>query len=383
MTGHDPGDTVPTASIVITNYNYERFVRFAIDSALAQSHPDCEVVVVDDGSSDGSRAMIESYRDQVHAVYKRNGGQASAFNAGFDVSRGDIVCFLDADDVLEPTAIEAAGAALAAPGTTQVQWPLWHLDADGRRSGKLYQGGALPEGDIAEEVLRHGPVSHGFSPTSGNAFTRAFLERVLPMPEQDFRVAADTYLAALAPMYGRLARIDEPQAAYRQHGAGAHVGASFEATVRKHLGVIERVWDVAIEHAAALGLEPDRTCWPEYSWWHRLARLLDDVSPVIGQSDDFVLIDDDLLGLTWRCARAHPFLERNGMYWGPPPDDATAVAELRRMRDAGARYAVVVWPSFWWLDHYPALKAELAAAATPLLEDERVKVFGFESGAPA
>jgi len=375
MTGHDPVDTVPTASIVINNYNYERFVRFAIDSALAQSHADSEVVVVDDGSSDGSRAVIDAYRDHVHAVYKPNGGQASALNAGFEISRGDIVCFLDADDVLEPTAIEAAGAALAANGTTQVQWPLWHLDADGGRSGALYQGGALPEGDIAEEVLRNGPISHGFSPTSGNAFARAFLERVLPMPEQDFRLFADTYLAALAPLYGRLARIDEPQACYRQHGAGAHVGASFEAMVHELLGVIERVWDVAIEHAAALGLEPDRTRWPEHSWWHRLARLLDDVSPLIGPSDDFVLIDDDMLGLTWRCGRAHPFLERDGMYWGPPPDDATAVAELRRMRDAGARYVVVVWPSFWWLDHYADLRTELYAAGPPLLDDERATVF--------
>jgi glycosyltransferase involved in cell wall biosynthesis len=375
MTGHDPVDTVPTASIVINNHNYERYLGSAIDSALAQRHPDCEVVVVDDGSSDDSRAVIDAYGDRVHAVYKPNGGQASALNAGFEVSRGEVVCFLDADDVLEPTAIEAASAALAAPGTTQVQWPLWHLDADGGRAGALYRGGRLPEGEIADEVLRHGPVSHGFSPMSGNAFTRAFLERVLPMPEEDFRLAADTYLAALAPLYGRLARIDEPQAGYRQHGAGAHVGASFEATVRKHLGVIERVWDVAIEHAAALGLEPDRALWPEHSWWHRLARLLDDVSPVIGPSDHFVLIDDDMLGLSWRCARAHPFLERNGMYWGPPPDDAAAVAELRRMRDAGARYAVVVWPSFWWLDHYADLRAELYAAGPPLLDDERAKVF--------
>jgi hypothetical protein len=71
------------------------------------------------------------------------------------------------------------------------------------------------------------------------------------------------------------------------------------------------------------------------------------------------------------------------VYWGPPADDATAVAELRRMRHAGSRYVVIVWSSFWWLDYYPGLRAELTAAAPALIDDRRVKVFDLEAGAPA
>ena len=87
-------------SIIINNYNYARFLRAAIDSALGQSYASIEVLVVDDGSTDQSRAIIDSYGDRVKSILKKNGGQASALNAGFAQCQGDIVIFLDADDVL-------------------------------------------------------------------------------------------------------------------------------------------------------------------------------------------------------------------------------------------------------------------------------------------
>src|SRR2546429_9532950 len=92
-------------SIIVNNYNYASFVGQAIDSALAQTYPNTEVVVVDDGSTDGSAKVIAGYGDRVIAVMKSNGGQGSAYSAGFERSSGDVVCFLDADDVLYPEAI--------------------------------------------------------------------------------------------------------------------------------------------------------------------------------------------------------------------------------------------------------------------------------------
>ena len=103
-------------SIVVVNYNYGRFLDEAIESALAQTHDRVEVIVVDDGSTDESRALIDRYGDRVVAVLKENGGQASALNAGFEDVSGDVVIFLDADDVLEAqTAARAATAFAAQP----------------------------------------------------------------------------------------------------------------------------------------------------------------------------------------------------------------------------------------------------------------------------
>ena len=98
----------PLVSIVIDNYNYGGFVAEAIDSALAQTYPRTEVIVVDDGSTDGSREIIAAYGDRVRPLLKDNGGQASAFNAGFGLSRGEVILFLDADDALLPTAVAEA-----------------------------------------------------------------------------------------------------------------------------------------------------------------------------------------------------------------------------------------------------------------------------------
>src|SRR5207302_4981495 len=93
-------DGAVLASVVVNNHNYERFVGEAVESALAQTYPHTEVVVVDDGSTDGSRDVLERFRGDIQLVLKPNGGQRSAFNAGLERSSGDLVCFLDADDTL-------------------------------------------------------------------------------------------------------------------------------------------------------------------------------------------------------------------------------------------------------------------------------------------
>ena len=102
---------VPLATIIITSYNYAAYVGRAIDSALAQTYPQVEVIVVDDGSRDGSAEIIAQYGNRIGSLLKANSGQASAWNAGFNLSHGDVICFLDSDDVLLPTAMEKAMCA--------------------------------------------------------------------------------------------------------------------------------------------------------------------------------------------------------------------------------------------------------------------------------
>lgn len=94
----------PLVSIIINNYNYGRFLQESIRSALGQDYEKVEVIVVDDGSTDNSRQIIESKGNTITAVLKPNGGQASAYNAGFKVCHGELVIFLDSDDTLFPEA---------------------------------------------------------------------------------------------------------------------------------------------------------------------------------------------------------------------------------------------------------------------------------------
>jgi glycosyltransferase involved in cell wall biosynthesis len=111
-----PGCPIPTVSVVINCYNYGRFVVEAIESALAQSAPPAEVIVVDDGSTDDAPRILED-RYAGHSVVKvlrqRNGGQLSAFVLGLEHASGDLICFLDADDKYEPNHLESVGGAFA------------------------------------------------------------------------------------------------------------------------------------------------------------------------------------------------------------------------------------------------------------------------------
>ena len=92
--------TTPLISILIDTYNHERYIEQAIVSVLEQDFPadQLEIVVVDDGSTDGTPSVIEKFPPRVRYIRKTNGGQASAFNAGIANLHGPIVAFLDGDD---------------------------------------------------------------------------------------------------------------------------------------------------------------------------------------------------------------------------------------------------------------------------------------------
>jgi glycosyltransferase involved in cell wall biosynthesis len=118
-------------SIVIPCYNHERFLPDAIESALAQRRVNVEVVVVDDGSTDGSAAVAERY--PVRLVRQPNRGLSAARNAGLRASRGDILIFLDADDRLYPEAAAAAVDAFTnSPSAMLTVGRCQLIDEDGR-----------------------------------------------------------------------------------------------------------------------------------------------------------------------------------------------------------------------------------------------------------
>lgn len=89
----------PLVSCVVPVFNTERYLAAALDSILAQTYQPIEVVVVDDGSTDGTAAVIAAYGDRIHALRQANAGPAAARNRGVRASRGDFIAFLDADDV--------------------------------------------------------------------------------------------------------------------------------------------------------------------------------------------------------------------------------------------------------------------------------------------
>ncbi|MBE9224342.1 glycosyltransferase [Phormidium sp. LEGE 05292] len=213
-------------SIAINNYNYGRFINQAIDSSLNQSYPNVEVIVVDDGSTDNSREIIASYGDKIVPVFKENGGQASAFNAGFAASRGEIICFLDADDVCLPQ--KAVEVVKAFGDRTDLEWCFHPLKwVDGEAKPSIERGFSYPpagEYDLREHIkagkLRDKlPV---LPSTSGLCFRRSLLQKILPMPEAKRIGLNDGYLEFTAIALSKGLLLDRELTLYRVHGSNAY-----------------------------------------------------------------------------------------------------------------------------------------------------------------
>jgi glycosyltransferase involved in cell wall biosynthesis len=213
-----------TVDVVVNNHDYGRFVADAVESALAQTHANVKVIVVDDGSTDESREILRAYEGKIELVLKPNGGQASALNAGFARSKSDIVFFLDADDVLRPDAAALVASAFDADKeAVKVQFRMEIIDDNGLPSGvvKPPHHLPLPQGDVVRAELTF-PFDLAWLSTSGNAFRADALRRILPIPEREFALCADLYLVHLTPLLGRVVSLEEVGAYYRVHGDNRH-----------------------------------------------------------------------------------------------------------------------------------------------------------------
>jgi glycosyltransferase involved in cell wall biosynthesis len=371
----------PLASVVVNNYNYGRFLREAVDSALAQTYPNTEVIVVDDGSTDDSRAVLARYQDRVHLILKENGGQTSALNAGFQACRGNLVVFLDADDCLLPSAVEQAASAFVDPQVVQVHWPLLEINGASQTTGKIVPAKRLTHGDLRDEVIRHGPEGLICSPTSGNAWRSGFLKRHFPMPVLEKKcgagsAAADARLSVVAPLYGRVAQTAEPQGCYRVHGQNDYAAMPFVKKLAFDRVIFDELCDLLATDCARLGLPFDAESTKQRSWLYRRHQAVTDVTCMIPPGTTVILVDDDTWGIDHSLGiRAIPFLEQGGQYAGAPPDDATAIRELERLQQSGAEFIVFAWSSFWWLDSYAEFHHLLRERHACPLANDRVVIF--------
>lgn len=245
-----------SASIVINNYNYARFLPSSIESALAQTHA-CQVIVVDDGSTDGSQDIIKSYGSRVEPVLKKNGGQGSALNSGFARTEGEIVIFLDADDELYDEAV-ATVLRCWREGVVMAHYWMELVDAEGKPNGGLYPPPwrKLSDGEVREELLRTGSFST--TVTSGLAFLRQALADVMPMPQSKFKMAADGYLVRAMGLRGPVQAIERPLAKYRRHGGNDSGLAAFASNpalfYRKKIAYLQNEHDIVRSFAEVLGL---------------------------------------------------------------------------------------------------------------------------------
>jgi glycosyltransferase involved in cell wall biosynthesis len=415
-------------SIGLPVYNGENYVREAIESILSQTFEDFELIISDNASTDQTEEICRSYAIQDERIrYFRNQenlGASSNYKRVFDLASGEFFKWAAHDDLCLPGFVSRCVEVLDHDPTVVLCYARTiTIDSAGKFAKKW---DARPE--FGSEVP-HRRFREVFVPTETFpiwGLIRTNILRKTPLlgnyPEHDLPLLTELSL------YGRFYEIPEFLFLSREHKQRSVRTYDFrkphEAVVwydPKMSGkIIFPAWRLFSEHIASINRAPlslrERIpCYSIMARWfkdHRQALLRDLIFagariPVIGQmltkthekyleskwlnqtkravkdlesivavKENFILVDE--VGLDpdvfarWEII---PFPERDGNYSGPPPDDATAISELNRLRIEGADFIVFVWATFWWLDYYSEFNRHLRSKFRCVVENDRLVVF--------
>jgi len=240
-------DGQPWVSVVIPTYQGERFLHHALDSIARQGSDDIEVIVVDDGSTDNTRQIIEQWADRlpIQSVWKNHSGNWVAnTNAGLSLAKGEWICLLHQDDAWHPSRIhrlrEAAGQH---PEAKMFLHPARFIDEENRPVG-YWQCPLPPNEALAPEFVLPRLLVQNFIPIVSPLFHRSIMEQVGAMDEALWYFADWDYWLKLSAV-GRVVYINEPLADFRIHPASqtarrtadvADVGRQFDTVTGRVIG---------------------------------------------------------------------------------------------------------------------------------------------------
>jgi glycosyltransferase involved in cell wall biosynthesis len=230
----------PLVSVLIDTYNHVRFIEQSLESVFAQDFPaaDLEVLVVDDGSTDGTAELLRKWEPKIRVLRKRNGGQASAFNFGIPECKGEIVAFLDADDWWAPSKLtRVVGALDEDPQIGFVGNGIVTVFQDGTTTTQSLRDGFRFQANTLEGALLF-RRREAFMGTSRMTIRKALLEQIGQVPEE-VRIQADEFLYTMAAALMPMRILPEPLTYYRIHGDNGFIvtGNSPERLRNKQLSL--------------------------------------------------------------------------------------------------------------------------------------------------
>jgi glycosyltransferase involved in cell wall biosynthesis len=202
-------------SVIIPNYNYGRFLSGAIESVMAQTYSNIEIIVVNNGSTDDSLRILSKYSDEITVVNQANLGQSGARNSGLLKSKGEYIAFLDADDYWNPNKIEKQIRILR-PETQLVYCGITKISDNKDESSVL----VAPQfrGDCRKYFMEKPGVSIVLSGESTVLFSRNLLEKVGVFDENLNQCAGWDFFRRCAD-FTEFDFVDEPLSYYRVHSA--------------------------------------------------------------------------------------------------------------------------------------------------------------------
>lgn len=249
-------DIAPTVTILIDTYNYARFVGRAVESALRQEYdgPPIQILVVDDGSTDETAAVVRRYGPEVEYISKTNGGQASALNLGVRESEGDVICLLDGDDYFYPGKVQqVADAFRRRPEVGLVYNEFDIVDSTGTSLHKVYPeptwtGYRIPPARIPSQLRSLILLGHPWTCITSATSVRRAVVADLHIPEEVFLHSPDLFLGLVLPFLTEVAIIESSQTAYVFHGQNVGLYRSSAVNRSMYQQQMECIRGFAEEH---------------------------------------------------------------------------------------------------------------------------------------
>lgn len=369
-------------SVVMPTFNYGAFIAEALESLRAQTHEQWECVVVDDGSEDDTRAVVERLiraDPRIRYCRQANQGQAVARNRGASESRGEYFQLLDADDLLQRRKLEEHVNYLRAhPAVDIVYGDVRYFSGDAasplRFSMRDPDVDWLPRlsgrgRDLAPVLVERNilPINAPLLRMRVVRQVGGFDERMRRLDDWDFWIRC-----ALADVAFQYHAPPDTMALIRAHGSSLTKGSRHlhDSTLQMRGKIEGLATDPRV-------LEINRAMTAQVLEWTRRVRALhEDLARCVADGSAVILVDEEQLRREMSCAyRFIPFIERSGQYWGPPESDKGAIDELERLRGAGAAFIVFPWVASWWLEHYVAFREHLESRYARVLANDRLIAF--------
>jgi glycosyltransferase involved in cell wall biosynthesis len=225
-------------SVVIPTYNYGHFVTRAVESALAQTHADREIIVVDDGSADDTRDRLAPFMGRIRYIYQENRGLSAARNTGIRAARGALIAFLDSDDLWHPEKLAVQARYLARHPEVALlasdHLDLHASEADRVDWPRIDEAGAIEARAISFEDL---VVSSRFG--SCGVVARRWCFDEVGLFDETLRSAEDVDMWIRIASRFPVVKLESPLWVYRHHGASMHhAAARMESNILKMLGKV-------------------------------------------------------------------------------------------------------------------------------------------------
>jgi hypothetical protein len=191
------------------------------------------------------------------------------------------------------------------------------------------------------------------------------------------------YLAAVAPLCGRIVALEQPLSCWRRHDRNNTWGDRFEVRLPRFRQQWDLACDALVTRCAEEGLpvEPER--WRANAWCHRVGRAVEKICAAVPAGAAFCLLDQAEWGADEAFFGRHclPFPHRAGRFHGLPRDDDAALEELAAVRREGVEYLMLAWSAFWWREFYPRFVGHLFSTGRVVSADDDVVIVQLLSAA--